>query len=247
MNLVARIEKITPPDEIYLTHAAWMLVNKAEVQTTFVGEFSLEGVAEPEQIFKVEQRSRTKILSNQFILLLDIRGWVAYVKSHSLAAAEHILMQLDDLVNQICIDHEGVVRNAMGDSYLLSFVRVSEALAAVEGLYCTWDEAGKRQGIGLAMGIHIGDFNILRSYIFGEAIIAASQLVEVGKIFWPSNDVSYVVVSKAARDKAQVSRQKQVLLPLAEDQITDGRLRTIAEEYGAYQLVVGRGQRRAFG
>ena len=37
ISLTARIEKVTPPDEIYLSHAAWLVLNKAEVQTSFVG------------------------------------------------------------------------------------------------------------------------------------------------------------------------------------------------------------------
>ena len=29
LSLTARIEKVTPPDEIYLSHAAWLVLNKA--------------------------------------------------------------------------------------------------------------------------------------------------------------------------------------------------------------------------
>ena len=38
MNLTARIEKVTPPDETYLSHAAWLILNKAEVQTSYVND-----------------------------------------------------------------------------------------------------------------------------------------------------------------------------------------------------------------
>ncbi|MCI0555348.1 MAG: adenylate/guanylate cyclase domain-containing protein, partial [Anaerolineae bacterium] len=56
MSLTARIEKITPPDEIYLSHAAWLVLNKAEVQTSFVNEFNLKGFSEPEKVYKVDQK-----------------------------------------------------------------------------------------------------------------------------------------------------------------------------------------------
>src|SRR6266540_2930267 len=43
MSLTARIEKITPPDEIYLSHAAWLVLNRAEVETEYVSEFNFKG------------------------------------------------------------------------------------------------------------------------------------------------------------------------------------------------------------
>ncbi len=57
MSLTARIEKITPPDEIYLSHAAWLILTKAEVPTAFVNEFALKGIPQPERIYKVEQNT----------------------------------------------------------------------------------------------------------------------------------------------------------------------------------------------
>ncbi|HET9906161.1 MAG TPA: adenylate/guanylate cyclase domain-containing protein, partial [Anaerolineales bacterium] len=50
MSLTARIEKVTPPDEIYLSQAAWLVLNKAEVQTSFVNEFHLKGFTELEKV-----------------------------------------------------------------------------------------------------------------------------------------------------------------------------------------------------
>jgi len=40
--LTARIESITPSDEIYLSTAACLALNPAEVRTSFVGTFPLE-------------------------------------------------------------------------------------------------------------------------------------------------------------------------------------------------------------
>jgi adenylate cyclase len=56
--LTARIEAITPPDEIYLSPSAWLAVNQAEVRTAPVGSFALKGFGEPVPIYRVEQTHR---------------------------------------------------------------------------------------------------------------------------------------------------------------------------------------------
>ena len=42
--LAARIEDITPPDEIYLSAGAWLAMNQAEVRTSFVDTFTCQRV-----------------------------------------------------------------------------------------------------------------------------------------------------------------------------------------------------------
>src|ERR687887_1108685 len=57
--LAASIEAITPPDEIYLSTAAWLAVNQAEVRTVFVDAFVLKGFPEPVPVYRVEQAHRS--------------------------------------------------------------------------------------------------------------------------------------------------------------------------------------------
>jgi class 3 adenylate cyclase len=47
--LTDRIEAVTPPDEIFLSAAARLAVNQAQVRTAFVDTFTLKGSAEPFQ------------------------------------------------------------------------------------------------------------------------------------------------------------------------------------------------------
>src|SRR5262245_19035269 len=51
--LAARIEDITPPDEIYLSAAAWLAVNQAEVWTSFVDAFALKGFPQPVPVYRI--------------------------------------------------------------------------------------------------------------------------------------------------------------------------------------------------
>lgn len=115
MSLTARIEKVTPPDEIYLSQAAWLILNKAEVQTSFVSEFNFKGFDEPEKVYKVEHAYRTRVLTSQYIVYMDVRGWQSYTDSKTIEDVERFLLDYDDLINEICDLYGGVIRNKFGD------------------------------------------------------------------------------------------------------------------------------------
>ena len=61
--LAARIEEITPPDEIYLSAAAWLAVNQAEVRTSFVDAFPFKGFPESVPVYRIEQTHRTFVVT----------------------------------------------------------------------------------------------------------------------------------------------------------------------------------------
>ena len=52
--LAARIEQVTPPDEIYLSPSAWLATNHAEVRTSFVETFALKGFDAPVPVYRIE-------------------------------------------------------------------------------------------------------------------------------------------------------------------------------------------------
>jgi class 3 adenylate cyclase len=53
--LADRIEAVTPADEIYLSAAARLAVNQAEVRTALVDAFTLKGFTEPVPVYRIEQ------------------------------------------------------------------------------------------------------------------------------------------------------------------------------------------------
>src|SRR5215510_1868775 len=73
--LATRIEEITPPDEIYLSAAAWLAVNQAEVRTAFVDTFTCKGFPEPVLVYRIEQRLRTRVIADQYIVVTDLHGF----------------------------------------------------------------------------------------------------------------------------------------------------------------------------
>jgi class 3 adenylate cyclase len=237
MSLTARIEKVTPADEIYLSYAAWLILPKAEVPTAFVGEFALKGIPEPEKIYKVEQKHRTRSLVDQHIVFTDIRAWSAYAKSRTIAEVESLLLDCDDIMNEICDAHGGVIRSTQGDRYFLSFPELHQTLVAVDRLCRRWNSIIQRYGLGLSIGLHKGDVNILRSYVYGNDIHATVRLTELGPLLVPPNECS-VVASQKIESEARGTSWEQYFHKLGRDKISDDSYRPLVEEYGAYQFIL---------
>lgn len=128
VNLVARIESITPPDEIYLSQAAWLALNKAEVPTSFVNEFVLKGIKEPVLVYKIDRQQKTRLLKNRIIVFIDLSGIARFWGAHPLDDSENLLIYLDDIIKNVCEKNGGIVHFIMGDSYFLSFPEVNLAL-----------------------------------------------------------------------------------------------------------------------
>ena len=53
VNITSRIESITPTDEIYLSEALYMTMNKAEVPAKEVGFKELSGVSQAIRIYNI--------------------------------------------------------------------------------------------------------------------------------------------------------------------------------------------------
>jgi adenylate cyclase len=53
VNLTSRIAGVTPPDEIYLSEALYMAMNKAEVPSQEVGWKELKGIGQPVRVYNI--------------------------------------------------------------------------------------------------------------------------------------------------------------------------------------------------
>ncbi len=52
INIAARIEALTPPDEIYFGESVYLAMNKAEVTAEVVGVHELKGIPEPVRVYR---------------------------------------------------------------------------------------------------------------------------------------------------------------------------------------------------
>lgn len=55
VNIAARIEGVTPADEVYLSEALYLTMNRSDVATEFVGEYELKGIPEPVTVYRVRK------------------------------------------------------------------------------------------------------------------------------------------------------------------------------------------------
>jgi class 3 adenylate cyclase len=58
VNVAARIEGITPADDIYLSQAIYLTMNRSRLEVERVGEFELKGVPEPVTVYRAKRFAR---------------------------------------------------------------------------------------------------------------------------------------------------------------------------------------------
>ena len=165
--LATRIEALTPPDEIYLSTAAWLAMNRAEVRTLFVQSFSLKGFVDPVAVYRVEQVHRTRVLTDQLIVVADLKGFTALMEASGATVMEKVLDGLQNLVEEACRAGGGVVRFGSGDGYCMTFSDAEATMAALADLVTTWDAFVRGLGVRcrLNIGLHKGMLYAFRSYL----------------------------------------------------------------------------------
>lgn len=239
MSLTARIEKITPPDEIYLSNAAWLLLNKAEVQTSFVNEINLKGFAASEKIYRVDQKHRVRTLANQFIVFTDIRGWTTFTKSRTVEEVEDVLIHYDDIMNRTCDSYGGTIRNTGGDQYFLTFTEAESLFAAIEDFCRSWrKEILERYPLGLSVAIQKGNLNIIRSYLFSNDIHVTQFLERLSPLNYPDKRTISIIVTEAIKKSADGTKWEEQFQRVDARKITDETDRELINEYGGYWFVL---------
>jgi len=181
--LTVRIEAVTPPDMIYLSAAAWLALKHAEVATSYVDMFQLKGFTEPVAVYSVEQTHRTHVIENEFVVLTDLRGFSAMVRTSSLTVVEKVLNALFSLVNQAARDLGGTIRFNIGDSFCISFANASAALTAAQRISESWCHSlvPELQLCPINISVHQDTLYAFRSYFYGPALEVASQLLDASR------------------------------------------------------------------
>jgi adenylate cyclase len=198
--LAARIEALTPPDEIYLSAAAWLAVNQAEVRTALVDAFTLKGFTGPVPVYRIEQMYRTRVIVDQYIVITDLRGFTAVVETVSMTEVEKILDRLRELVGNVCQDFSGATRFSAGDSYCLTFPDPRLAIAAVERLAEEWRDPKRREGsrCPISIAVHKGMLYAFRDFLFSRDLNIALAVELAGRT--SQDDTMVFVTGQVHRD-----------------------------------------------
>jgi class 3 adenylate cyclase len=224
--LATRIEERTPLDAIYLSAAAWLAVNQAEVRTAFVDTFPLKGFPEPVPVYRIEQTHRTRVSTGQYIVITDLHGFGAVAEASPMTVAEQILDPLLELVGGVCREFGGTNRVGEADSYCLTFPDPGLTLAAVERLAKEWGAFERREGLCCPMNVavHKGVLYAFRSYLYSRDLTVAVA-VESATSRLPPGDLSIFVTERVRQDLAGTPWEQR--LQLVDVQPTSPRLAEI--------------------
>ena len=200
--LATRVEAVTPPDEIYLTAAARLALTSAEIQTALVESFVFKGYSEPIPVYRIEQRHRTRTITDTFILFSDLSGFGRMMDAGPASATvERILDALDALARGSAQELGGTVRFNLGDSYCVTFAEATQAIAWTERLTQSWDAIRHREQFActISIGLHRGTLYTFRSFLYGRDVWIASQLQSASAKLLES-DESGIFVTAAVRN-----------------------------------------------
>jgi class 3 adenylate cyclase len=192
--LATRIEALTPPHEIYLSAAAWLAVNQAEVRTALVDAFALKGFPGQVPVYRIEQTYRTRVIVDQYIVMTDLRRFSAVVETGPMTQVEKILDRLHALVGNVCRDFSGTTHFSVGDSYCLTFPDARLAITAVEHLAGEWRAPGHREGALCPMGVavHKGVLYAFRDFVHSRDVNIAAAVERVARNLFPADTVVLV-------------------------------------------------------
>jgi class 3 adenylate cyclase len=201
LALIARIEAITPADAIYLTAAARLAITSAEIQTALVDSFSLKGFAEPVLVYRVEQRHRTRIITDAYVLISDLCGFTRFIENSPVTAIEQLLDTLDALITGVTHEFGGTIRFNAGDAYCVTFPEVLQVMAAAERLSQQWKASNHQECTNCPINIAVsrGNINAFRSFFYGPGIDVAMQVEEASRQV-VANGEGGVFVTGAVRD-----------------------------------------------
>ena len=211
VNLAARLESVTPADEIYLSNGAWLALNKAEIKTQFVDEFNLKGFGMPERVYRVLREHRTRIIENQVIVVSDVRHFGDFTNRASVKDVEAFLLFNENIHTAICSEFGGTVRAIVGDEYFFTFQDEEMALEGVYELVKRYNREIKSnpiyENLAISVCVHRGTLKAFRFFLFGEDINTTGAMEDIGRSAKPEGNcvvVSGDVLSKAKNKKYMI-------------------------------------------
>jgi class 3 adenylate cyclase len=196
--LTARIESITPPDEIYLSAAACLAVNQAEIRTAFVGTFPLKGFTHSISVYRVEQTHHTRVLEDQYIIFTDLHGFTRFTETSQMTTVEKLLDALLGLMRRVCRKFGGIMRFNTGDAYCLTFGDANFAMEAAESLSEDWAAFLHEEKLSCSVNVavHRGTLYAFRSYFYGTALNVASRVESASAAVLAPNEGSVFVTGE---------------------------------------------------
>ena len=182
VNIVSRIEKITPPDEIYLSEPAYLTLRKQNLNLEYVNEFEFKGFSSPQKIYKVIIGSKIIIQDNVYILFSDMEGMAKLFTPKYFDLVEKHIDHQDNMFQNVIREQNGKLRNIIGDAYIITFDKIDHLVNAINYINKYWNDASNKYGLNkMRLGCHKDKINIYRSCIAGNGFNLGARLESYGK------------------------------------------------------------------
>jgi class 3 adenylate cyclase len=206
VNIVSRIEKITPPDEIYLSEPAYLTLRKQNLNLEYVNEFEFKGFSSPQKIYKVIIGSKIIIQDNVYILFSDMEGMAKLFTPKYFDLVEKHIDHQDNMFQNVIREQNGKLRNIIGDAYIITFDKIDHLVNAINYINKYWNDASNKYGLNkMRLGCHKGSFFTYRSLFGSLEVNTCAVLESTGKGLIENNDQNIRLithVSKLIRDEA---------------------------------------------
>ena len=197
VNIVSRIENITPSDEIYISEPAFLTSSKKHINFELVGNFQFKGFNQKQNIYKVVLGQKTLIQTNQFILFSDLQNFQSTRNDYALF--ELNIDNSEVMFRHIIKQYNGNLRNVLGDAHLMTFNTIEDLIESIDYIHSCWTDVSKKHGLcKMRLGTHKGTINVYRSCIAGNSFNIAARLESIGKNLSENNNPDIQVVTHAS-------------------------------------------------
>ena len=93
-------------------------------------------------------------------------------------------------------------------------------------------------GIGVSMGVHKGDLNVIRSYVYGDDIHTTIYLSELDKSFGSQHSEIWVMTSGKVKEELESMGLKGQFQDLDGSRLSDQKHISIFHQHGAHRLLL---------
>ena len=177
VNVISRIEDITPPDEIYLSEPAYLTLRKNKINVDLVGSFDFKGFTNAQKVYKIILGRKTQIIPNQYIVFTDLDAFGKIKVKDNFDLFENNIDKSDVLIQQTIKKFNGIIRNIMADSFLLTFNNINDLIHAISFIMIEWEKLCENNNLcRMRIGCHVGEIMLYRTCLSGKAFNIAARL-----------------------------------------------------------------------
>ena len=206
VNLISRIEEITPPDEIFLSEPAYLTLRKQNLNLEFVNKFEFKGFATPQSIYRVIIGTKIIVHENLYILFSDMENIAKLFEDNDFEKIEKHIDYQDNMFETVIKEQNAKLRNVIGDAYIITFDKIQHVITAFNYINQFWTEVSNQNGLNkMRLGCHKGSLFSYRSLLGGKEVNACAILESKAKGLNEYKDDGIRIVthvSKSIKDDA---------------------------------------------